>query len=384
MSLFDQPIQRVGSHSEKHDGLSKRFGRTDILPLWVADMDFAVAEPILEALSARLAHPIFGYTFPSEGLYEALLAWYERRHQWRLQRDNLLLTPGVVPCLAQAVATLTKPGAAVLIPTPVYPPFFTVVKNQGRRVIESPLRLSSNGYELDFNHLEQAAANASMLMLCNPHNPVGRVWRKEELERLINLALRHNLVVVSDDIHCDLVYAGHAYLPLATLAPPELRLITLLSPSKTFNIPGLNLSILVASHAADKAQLRTAFSRTAVNPYNPLTLAAFEAAYRHGDNWLDELMLYLDGNRHKLAKAVARMPGIRFEPPEATCLLWLDCQELGLSDVQLRNFFVNQARLGLNEGATFGAGGSGHMRLNIGTRRAVLEQAIQQLTAALS
>jgi len=384
MSLFDQPISRAGTHCEKYDGVNKRFGTEKLLPLWVADMDFAVAEPIKAALTERLEHPIFGYTFPSEELYSALLSWYASRHQWRIDRDKLLLTPGVVPCLAQAVATLTAPSASVLVPTPVYPPFFTVVQKQGRQVIASPLQHTPQGYELDFGHLEQAAKQASMLMLCNPHNPVGRVWRKDELEGLIALALRHNLIVVSDDIHCDLVYAGHTYVPLATLAPPELRLLTLISPSKTFNIPGLNLSALVASHDADKAALRNAFSRAAVNPYNPLTLAAFEAAYRHGQAWLDELMHYLAGNRQWLREAFANVPGICFQPPEATCLIWLNCQGLGMSDAQLRHFFIQQAQLGLNEGISFGAAGAGHMRLNIGTRRALLEQAVNQLRRALA
>lgn len=384
MQFFDQPISRAGTHCEKYDGAHKRFGNENVLPLWVADMDFAVAEPIRAALAARLEHPIFGYTFPSEGLYEALLNWYERRHQWRIERSKLLLTPGVVPCLAQAVATLTAPGAKVLLPTPVYPPFFQVVEKQGRQALASPLLPTPKGYQLDFDHLEQAANQASMLMLCNPHNPVGRVWRKDELERLIALALRHNLIVVSDDIHCDLVYTGHTYVPLATLAPPELRLLTLVSPSKTFNIPGLSLSALVASHDADHAALRRAFARAATNPYNPLTLAAFEAAYRDGGAWLNALMAYLAGNRQWLQTALANTHGVSFQPPEATCLVWLNCQALGMEDAELQRFFIQQAQLGLNEGTGFGAGGAGHMRLNIGTRRTLLEQAVAQLHAALA
>ncbi|HLR16362.1 MAG TPA: PatB family C-S lyase [Alcanivoracaceae bacterium] len=383
MYNFDIPIERTGTHTEKYDSLSKRFGHEDIIPLWVADMDFAVATPILNALEQRSAHPIFGYSFPSEQFYEALFGWYQRRHQWRIDPADVLLTPGVVPTLSATVEALTAPGDTVLVPTPVYPPFFSVVKNHGRHLVESPMLKGAQGYELDFDHLEQAAASARLLMLCNPHNPVGRVWRKEELQRLVTLALRHDLVVVSDDIHCDLVFTGHTYVPLATLAPPELRLITAISASKTFNIPGLNLSAVVTSHAADKKALQRAFRRSAVSPYNPLTLAAVEAAYRDGDTWLEALLKYLEGNSQWLVEAFSSIEGIHCSAPEATCLLWLDGRELGLTDDQLHQFFVQQAKLGLNEGTTFGPGGSGHMRLNFGTRRALLEQAVMQLQEAL-
>lgn len=381
---FDTVIDRAGTNCEKYDHRAETFGRADVIPLWVADMDFAAPPCVQAALAQRVAHPVYGYTFPGEGLLAALYGWYERRHGWRIDPAQLLLTPGVVPSLFAAVNALTQPGDAVLVPTPVYPPFLAAVESSGRQLIQSPLRHAADGYHLDFEHLEQAArAGARMLLLCSPHNPVGRVWRGDELSRLVDLALRHSLVVVSDEIHCDLTYPGVTHLPLARLAPAELRLLTAISPSKSFNMPGLNLSALVVAQDADRKAVRSVFARARVSPFNPLTLAAFEAAYRDGDAWLDALRIYLDGNRQWLLAALSRIEGITCEPPEATCLFWLDCRALQRDDRALRNFFIDEAGLGLNEGASFGSGGSGFMRLNIGTRRAVLVEAVNRLRTAL-
>lgn len=380
---FDQPIDRVGSDCEKYDRRLAKFGRADVIPLWVADMDFAAPQVVQDALQKRLDHPVFGYSFASDALFEALYGWYQRRHNWTINAAKLQLMPGVVPSLFTAVAALTEPGDGVLVPTPVYPPFFAAVENNGRQLLTSPLLPTDNGYQLDFDHLEQQAANAKMLLLCSPHNPVGRVWSLAELKQLIDLALRHNLVVISDDIHADLVYPGCQHRPLATLAPPELRLLTAISPSKTFNIPGLNLSALVISHEQDRRAIKRVLRQFHVNPCNPFALAAFEAAYGHGDEWLDTLLEYLDGNRRWVKAEIEQATTIRVQLPEATCLMWLDCQALGLTDSDLRDLFVNKAGLGLNPGSSFGESGSGFMRLNIGTRRALLEQALMQLSQAL-
>lgn len=381
---FDAVIDRTGSHCEKWDGRRQKFGRADVLPLWVADMDFAAPACVQQAVTARAAHPVYGYTFPDAALYEALLGWYQRRHHWQIEPKQLLLTPGVMPSVFAAIRALTEPGDAVLVPTPVYPPFFAAVEQHQRRLVQSPLLRTSDGYRLNFAHLEQEAkAGAKMLLLCSPHNPVGRVWTVGELTQLIELALRYRLIVVSDEIHCDLTYPGVTHTPLARLAPPELRLLTAVSPSKTFNIPGLSLSALVVAHAADRRAVKEVFARAHVNPFNPFTLAAFSAAYQAGDAWLDALRIYLEGNRQAVMAQLAALHGISAELPEATCLMWLDCRQLGLDDAALRDFFVQQAGLGLNEGVSFGLGGAGFMRLNIGTRRAQLLQAMAQLGQAL-
>jgi cystathionine beta-lyase len=382
---FDAVIDRTHTHCEKYDGRQQKFGRADVIPLWVADMDFAAPPCVREALVERAAHPVYGYTFPGDSLLENLLGWYQRRHHWQINPDQLLLTSGVMPSLFAAVNALTEPGDSILVPTPVYPPFFAAVETNHRRLVQSPLPYTEGGYRLDFDHLEQEARNgARMLLLCSPHNPVGRVWRECELKQLIDLALHHQLIIISDEIHCDLAYPGHTHIPLASLAPTELRWLTAISPSKTFNMPGLNLSALVVSHDADRKAVKDVLARSHVNPFNPFTLAAFEAAYGQGDAWLDALRGYLDGNRRFILQELACMRGIVAQSPEATCLVWLDCRQLGMNDWQLRDFFIRKAGLGLNEGNSFGLGGAGFMRLNIGTRRALLAQAMTSLAANLS
>lgn len=402
---FDAAINRNNSHCEKYDSRLAKFGRGDVIPLWVADMDFAAPPCVQQALAERLAHPVFGYSFAPDSLYESLYGWFERRHGWQINPAQLMLTPGVVPSLFASIQALTEKGDGVIVPTPVYPPFFSAVEKSERKLIVSPLKENSSGYSFDFELLEQQAVEAKMLLLCSPHNPVGRVWRKDELQQLIELALRHDLIIVSDDIHCDLVLRTPSavsqglsanqssrqtlgsglqakHIPLAILAPKELRLITCISPSKTFNIPGLNLSALTASHAADKKAIQQVFGKLHINPFNPLNMTAFEAAYAGGDAWLDALLVYLTSNQNFVLDNLKSTP-IQCQPSEATALMWLDCRALNLSNQQLTEFFVQQAGLGLNDGFSFGAGGDGFMRLNIGTQKAVLEQALAQLTQAL-
>lgn len=380
---FDAPIERAGTGCEKYDQREKIFGSADVIPLWVADMDFAVAPPIQQAITKRAQHPVYGYSFASGKLLEALYSWYQNRHGWKINPARLMLTPGVVPSLFAVVNALTDPGDKILVPSPVYPPFFSAVKDNSRTLVTSQLVQAQGSYTLDFDDLQAKAKEAKLLMLCSPHNPVGRVWREDELKKLIDIALRYDLIVISDDIHCDLVYPGFKYVPLAKLAPPELRLLTAISPSKTFNIPGLNLSALVASHTQDKSKVETVFSRSHTNPFNPFSLAAFQAAYEDGAGWVDALMSYLNKNRDLVINELENINGVSCIAPQATCLMWLDCRALGMDDSALQDFFINKAGLGLNDGPRFGPGGSGFMRLNIGTQRPVLEQAISQLKNAL-
>lgn len=397
MFNFDAPIVREHTHCEKYDSRLAKFGRADVIPLWVADMDFAAPAAVQEALTKRLAHPVLGYSFAPDSLYEALYGWFAHRHQWQINPAQVMLTPGVVPSLFATVQALTGKGDGIIVPTPVYPPFFAAVEKSERKLLACPLTHDSvsRSYEIDFEHLEQLAPQAKMIMLCTPHNPVGRVWSQEELEKLIDIALRHNLIIVSDDIHCDLVLRtlgagsqeqGAKHIPLATLAPKELRLITAISPSKSFNIPGLNLSALVVSHGTDKKAIQEVFGRLHVNPFNPLNMTAFEAAYAGGEQWLDALTLYLSDNRDFVIQELASTP-IKPNCPEATALMWLDCRELDLAPNELKHFFIHKAGLGLNDGPSFDPihhGGDGFMRLNIGTQRVVLDKALQQLKVALA
>ncbi|MFP5382714.1 MAG: MalY/PatB family protein [Gammaproteobacteria bacterium] len=382
---FDREIDREQTNSVKFDARRAVFGSADVIPLWVADMDFAAPPAVTEALAERARHPVYGYSLFPESLHDALIDWFRVRHNWAIQREWILMAPGVVPSLHAAALAFAAPGEGIIVQPPVYPPFFTAVAKTGRRVIENPLVVQDSEYCMDLAHLEQCARDgAKVLLLCSPHNPVGRVWREDELQALLAIARRHRLLVLSDDIHADLVYPGQRHRMLATLAGADDAVITAIAPSKSFNIPGLGLSALVVPDAAQRAALKRVFESVHMEQANPFSIVAFEAAYRHGGPWLDGLLAYLQGNLGFTRDFLARhVPEIRPLAPEGTYLLWLDCRALGLDDEALRAFFVQQAGLGLNPGVSFGTGGNGHMRLNLGTRRALLQQALAQLHTAV-
>jgi len=376
---FDRVIDREGSASVKWDGRAAYFGTRDVTPLWVADMDFAAPEAITRALTERAAHPVYGYTLYPDGVFDTLIGWLERRHAWRVERDEILFAPGVVPSLYAAVHAFTQAGDGVIVQPPVYYPFFSAISTLGRRVVENPLRLEGERYVIDFEHLEQCACNAHLLFLCSPHNPVGRVWTPDELRQVLAIARRHDLVILADEIHHDLIYPGERHTPLAALAQPGDQLITAVAPSKTFNIPGLGLSALIADNPEHRKQLAAAFDLLHAGNHNPFSIAAFEAGYRHGDAWLDALMAYLAETRDAVTTfASARLPGLRVTPAQGTYLLWLDCRALGLDDAALKALFVS-AGAGLSPGAVFGTGGGGFMRLNIGAPRALILAALERL-----
>lgn len=390
---FDALIPRDGSGSVKHDGRADYFGTPDVLPLWVADMDFAAPAEITQALLARAAHPIYGYSRYPDAMFTALIDWLRVRHGWTIEPDWIMPAPGVVPSLHAAVLAFAEVGQGVIVQPPVYFPFFSAVTATGRRLIENPLRLRDGCYEMNFEHLEQCAADARLLLLCSPHNPVGRVWTRDELARVLEVAERHDLLVLSDEIHHDLIYPGRRHPVLARLteelAIDPARVVTAAAPSKTFNVPGLGLSVLISPDPARRAALSRAFDLLHAGNYNPFSSAAFAAGYRHGAAWLDALMIYLAQTRDfAIAFTRDRLPGIRVIEPQGTYLLWLDCRELcasrGWDDVALKRFCVERAKLGMNPGTVFGAGGSCFMRLNIGAPRMLIETALQRLAAALA
>jgi cystathionine beta-lyase len=382
---FDQEIPRNGTHSVKHDGRAAYFGTADVLPLWVADMDFASPEAVMRALQQRATHPVYGYTLYPESAYEALIAWLKKRHGWEVQREWIVMVPGVVPSLFASVMAFAQEGEGVIVQPPVYFPFFSAVTTNRRRLIENPLCLAGGHYEIDFEHLERCAADGARLMLfCSPHNPVGRVWSREELTELLRIACRYDVTILSDEIHADLVYPGEHHIALATLAEETDKVITTVAPSKTFNIPGLGLSCVIAPNAAHRHAIKQAFETLHVSNTNPFSIAAFEAAYRGGEAWLDSLLFYLQGNRDFVRDYVAQhLPAIKVIPSQGTYLLWLDCRDLGMSDPQLKEFFVREARVGMNPGTVFGRNGSGFMRLNIASPRHVIAEALGRIRKAL-
>lgn len=382
---FDQLVNRDHSNSLKYDGRLSMFGKSDVIPLWVADMDFASPAAVTEALLQRASHPIYGYSSFPESTYRALMDWLKRRHGWHIEREWIVLCPGVVPSLSAAVMAFTEPGDAVIVQPPVYFPFFSAVTDSARSLVLNPLNLDNDQYQIDFSHLESCAAHAKMLLLCSPHNPVGRVWRKDELERLLAIAAQYNLIIFADEIHADLVYPPAKHQMLAPMSQQPKNIITAVAPSKTFNIPGLNLSALIIPDAGQRQALVKVFERMHISAANPFSMVAFEAAYQHGDAWLDALLSYLQQSRDFVLHYVSEhLPEIHAITPEGTYLVWLDCRALGLDDAALKQFFIQQAGVGLSPGRLFGEAGSGFMRMNIAAPRSVIAAALQRIANALS
>ena len=382
---FDRPLSRLGSASLKYDARQQVFGSADVLPLWVADMDFAAPAAVTDALLARAAHPVYGYTlFPPE-LVNSLIDWFAARHGWSIQPEWVVMAPGVVPSLHAAALAFAEAGQGIIVQPPVYPPFFSAVEKTDRRLLINPLLEDGGRYQMDFAHLEACMQEgARVLFLCSPHNPVGRVWRRDELERVLALAERYQVLIFSDDIHCDLVYRGQQHQMLAALPGAEGRVITAVAPSKSFNIPGMGLSALIIPDASQRRAIEQVFASLSMQQANPFSVTAFTAAYNAGGPWLDALLDYLQDNRDRACAMINRqLAPIRVQVPESTYLLWLDCRAMGLPDAELKHFFIDEAKVGLNPGISFGAAGSGFMRLNIGTQWSLIEQALQQIGDAL-
>ncbi len=388
-SNFDHVIAREGSLSLKHDGLQSTFGVSDAQAMWVADMDFSAPSAVSQALQRRAQHPIYGYSMVPESLYEALIDWMRVQHGWEIERDWIVLTPGVVPCLSTVVMALTKEKEGVIVQPPVYFPFLSIADNTGRTLFENPLVLRLDQfdhlrYEIDFDHFELCAKQAKILLLCSPHNPVGRVWHQDELARLLAIAKQHGLLILADEIHADLVYPDAKHMVLGKMDVDHTHVITAVAPSKTFNIPGLGLSALIAPHSPSRKAIELQLSKTGVSVANPFSLVAFEAAYRHGHDWLAGLMDYLQKTRDLVSTYFKQhIPQITVAPAEGTYLLWLDCRKLKLDDQQLQAFYLYQAKLALSPGAMFGSGGKGFMRMNIATSQANVLIALEKIKEAL-
>lgn len=383
-SEFDRVIPRSGTSSFKYDGRMEIFGTDDVLPLWVADMDFAVPAAVRDALAARAAHPIYGYTVYPESLYEALIAWLQKRHGWKVEREWIVMCPGVVPALHASIYAFTQPDDAVIVQPPVYAPFLAAPKIVGRRLLPNPLKFDDGRYRFDLEHFERCAAEgARLLLLCSPHNPVGRVWQEDELQALLEICGRYDVTVVSDEIHADLIYPGRHHKPLAGLRDGAVKIVTAVAPSKTFNIPGLGLSALIVPDEKNRTAIAKAFGMLHVGAANPFSIVAFEAAYRNGAPWLDDLLDYIEAS-HQFVRMflLQHLPLIKLIKPEGTYLLWLDCRAMGLNDEQLKQFFVRQAGVGLSPGIIFGEQGSGFMRMNIAAPRSVIAEALKKIAEA--
>jgi len=386
---FDLCIDRHGTQCKKIEVLKQDYGRDDLLPLWIADMDFAVCPEITQALVRRLAdHPIYGYTCTYDAYWQSIIDWQRRRNGFDFTRDEVTFVAGIVTGLGLAVNFFTRPGDKIVIQQPVYHPFKDVIAGNGRVMVDNPLLPDQAGlYRMDLEGLERIFEHEHprMLVLCNPHNPAGIAWPVDVLRQVARLAHKHGVIIFSDEIFGDLMLYGHKHTPMATVSDEAAAVtVTCGAPSKTFNIAGLKSSWCVVKNP----ELRQPFFRwietNELCNANMTSIIATEAAYRHGEQWLDECLRYIEGNIDLIVQYCHQhLPGIVAVKPQAGFLLWLDCTGLGLEHEQVVDLFVNRARLALNEGSMFGPAGRCHMRLNVGTPRAVIQQALQRLHAAL-
>lgn len=368
---FDKITDRRASNSYKWDSAPE-----GVLPMWVADMDFRTAPAIIDALQKRVAHGIFGYTRVPDAYYDAVTAWFSRRHGWDIDREWIIYTSGVVPAVSAVIKALTVPGDKVIVQTPVYNCFFSSIRNNGCEIVSNPLRRTADTYEMDFDNLERCAADprAKVMLLCNPHNPAGRVWTPDELTRLGNICLRNGVTVVADEIHCELVYQGFKYTPFASLSDAFLhRSVTCVSPSKAFNIAGLQIANIVAFDNDLRRRIDKAININEVCDVNPFGVAATIAAYNEGEEWLNQLVDYLHGNYEAMAEFCRReLPEFPIARLEGTYLVWMDCSSLGMPSDALEHALLDDARLWLNAGTMYGAEGEGYMRWNIACPRSVM------------
>lgn len=381
---FDQVIERRNTRSSKWDNVGARVGNPNALPMWVADMDFRSPQPVIDALRERVELGIFGYPFAHQDFFQEVVQWQKRRHGWEVGKSSVLYVSSVIPAMFSAVQCLTKPGDKVLIMRPVYYPFTHAIEDNGRVVANCPLVERSGHYEIDFEALETIAADpdVKLMLLCNPHNPVGRVFTREQLINIGKICLKYNVLIFSDEIHGDIVYSDHMHIPIASLSSDISQItVTAVAPSKTFNLAGLRTAAVIAENEHIHRRLAAQFDSNKCALVSTFGLDGCIAAYRYGEEYLEQLLVYLQGNIDFLDGYLkSQVPKIRLIRPEGTFLMWLDCRELGMSDADLDDFFTQRAEVALDKGVWFGTGeGTGFMRMNIACPRSTLENALEKI-----
>ena len=375
---FDKRVNRRGTNSYKWDSAVN----SDVLPMWVADMDFETAPAIIESLQKRVAHGIFGYTHVPESYYQAVTSWFMRRHAWQIEKEWMIYTSGVVPAISAVIKALTRPGDKVLVQTPVYNCFFSSIRNNGCGMVSSPLVYTGDTYVIDFDDLTQKAADpkVKVMLLCNPHNPACRVWTREELTRIGEICLRYGVIVVSDEIHCELVMPGHQYTPFASISDEFLyHSVTCLSPSKAFNIAGLQIANIVCADTEVRVRIDRAINDNEVCDVNPFGVLATEAAYNESEEWLSQLIDYIWGNYQFMQDYChEHLPSFPITHLEGTYLVWMDCRKLNMKSSELERRLIENAHLWLNAGNMYGDDGEGFMRWNIACPRATLIEGLSR------
>ncbi len=353
------------------------------MPLWVADMDMPTSPAILEALTNRIKHPIFGYHHYHDSYYQSIKRWMLHQHNWEIETKEISAINSIVSALNIAVETFSKKGEGVLIQTPIYPPFVSAIKHQHRKVLDNTLVLKNGHYEIDFEDFESKAKEAKLFLFCSPHNPTGRVWKKEELEKIAHICKKYDVIIISDEVHADLTYHDNVHIPIATIAGARDITITLNAPSKTFNVAGIVNAYAITHNESLKRKFLTLFKRYALIQANPLSMVVTIAAYEKSDAWLEALKKHFLVNLQIINEKKDKITPIKPLFPEATFLLWLDCRELGLSDEALNQWFIHKAKLGLNRGSSFGKAGEGFMRLNFAHPRDEIKEAFDHIENAL-
>lgn len=382
---FDRLICRTGTACVKIDGMKENFGRDDLIPLWVADMDFCTPPCIVEAIRERCNHEVFGYTFATNEYYDSIIRWVKELHQWDIQKKWLTYIPGIVKGIGFVVQCFTQPGDKVIIQPPVYHPFRIIPAMQGRTVVNNPLKMENGVYKMDFEQLQSAIdSNCKILILCNPHNPGGIVWDKETLVRLAEICYEHNILVISDEIHAEIIYSGCRHYSFATVSDKAAACsITFMAPSKTFNIAGLVSSYAIVSNDTIRRKFFHFLEAGELNSAHLFAYIATIAAYNKGNEWRKQMIEYVQNNVSFVDNYLKEnIPALKIYNPQASFLVWMDCRELDLAQPELVSFFTDKAGLALNDGCIFGPGGEGYMRLNIGCPRSILEKAMKNLKEA--
>lgn len=383
---FNTPIDRRGTHCVKFDALKDMYGRDDLLSLWVADMDFATPDFIIDALKQRLDHPVLGYPVQYDGYWQSVVNWIRSHHGWQVEREWMRYIPGIVKGIGMVVNVFTQPGDKIIIQPPVYHPFRLVPEHNDREIVMNPLRWVGDTYEMDFEQLEQMIDDkCKILILANPHNPVGITWSRDTLVRLADIAVKHNLIVISDEIHCDMALYGNKHIPFASVSENAARCsITFGAPSKTFNIAGIVSSYAIVPDEVLREKFFAWLTANEMDMATIFAMVATEAAFTEGEEWRQQMLAHIESNIDFVDEYLkANIPEVRAIKPQASYLVWLDFSALGLPHDKLIDMLVNDARLAMNDGAMFGIGGEQHTRLNVGTQRAILEQAMKQLKEAI-
>jgi len=390
LTSFEQVIDRSKSNSIKWDWMDKVYGiedASDILPMWVADMDFAAPQAVIDALFERIEHPIFGYSYMGDRCKTAVQNWLLDRNGWQTQNEWMLFHHGVVPAIASVIESFTQIGDRILITPPVYPLFFSIPQKQGRKVVESLLIEEKGHYILDFVSFEkQLKQGVKLFILCNPHNPGGMVWSKETLQEIIRLCAKYDTLILSDEIHGDLVFPPHQHIPLATLAGEEVdRIITCVAPSKTFNLAGIQAAVMIATDAKKREKLKENALAHGQMELSSFAAVALTAAYEEGGAWLDELLNVLSSNMDYAIEAMTKaVPAVKIKKPEGTYLLWIDYRETGFSENDIMDLLFEKGKLALEPGSKYGETGTGFLRMNVACPRSVLEDGVLRFIAALA